>query len=145
MRADESFLEARSSMHFCLAVAFLDRKVTAEQFTERKLAAPHVHDLMRRVEMYIHPDLQTKESLAHEFTSVTLCLRGGTEYSVKIEKGQGSVSAPLKGEEVIHKYRDCAQSSLTRENVKRSLDMIQDLENLGDIRELMGILSSSEG
>lgn len=144
-RSPETDLEARSSMHFCLAVAFLEGKVTAEQFTDRNLADPRVHDLMRRIEMYIHPDLQTRESLAHEFTSLTLRLRDGTEYSVKIETGQGSVSAPLKGEEIIHKYRDCAQSSLTRENVKRSLEMIQDLENLGDIRELMGILSSSKG
>lgn len=143
-RSPETDLEARSSMHFCVAVTFLEGKVTAEQFTDRNLADPRVHDLMRRVEMYIHPDLQTRESLAHEFTSVTMCLRDGTEYSVKIEKGQGSLSAPLEGEEVVQKYRECAQSSLTREGVERSLKMIQDLENLRDIRELMGILSSSK-
>lgn len=142
-RSPETDLEARSSMHFCLAVAFLDREVTTGQFTERKLTDPRVHDLMRRVEMYIHPDLQTKESLAHEFTSVTVCLGGGTEYSVKIEKGQGSVSAPLEGAEIIDKYKQCAQGLLTKENIERSLEMIRDFEDLADVKELMTTLSPS--
>jgi len=134
-------LEAKSSMQFCLAVALIDRKVTVEQFTDRRLRDPRVRNLMKKIKMYVHPDLQIEESLSREFTLVTVQLKNGKKYSLKINKGQGSMSTPLKGEEIVSKYRQCTQLVLSKEDIEESIRIIQSLENLGDVRELMRILS----
>ena len=64
-------LEAKSSMQFCLAVAILDKEVTAEQFSDDHVRKPKIQNLMKKIDMYVHPDLQTKESLSREFTMPT--------------------------------------------------------------------------
>jgi len=134
-------LEAKSSMQFCLAVALVDKKVTVTEFTDSRLRDPRIQNLMKRIEMYVHPDLQTKESLTHEFTLVTVRLKDGTECSLKISKGQGSMSTPLREEEIVSKYKQCAQSLLNEDNIERSIRLIRNFENLDNVKELMRILS----
>jgi len=48
----------------------------------------------------------------------------------------------MTAEELAAKYRDCASSVLSAEDVEKSLNVVSHLEDVEDIAELMDVLCS---
>ncbi|MFC1919095.1 hypothetical protein ACFLWW_03905, partial [Chloroflexota bacterium] len=46
----------------------------------------------------------------------------------------------LSNEELIAKYRDCARLALSEKDINRSIEMVQNLEQLTDIQQLIDLL-----
>ena len=136
-------LEAKFSLAFCVAVAILDRKVGVAQFTEEKVFNPKVQELIRKVKVNFDPNLIKGEGKGKIATAsvLTLRLKGGKTYSHRVNKARGTKEVPLSMEELIAKYRDCAELVLSEKKIKKSIELIENLEGLGDINELMGVLS----
>ena len=47
---------------------------------------------------------------------------------------------PLSRDELLEKYRDCASLVLEKKDVERSIELIENLDQLSDIKELMDIV-----
>lgn len=76
--------------------------------------------------------------------SVTVHLKDRRSYLYVVEKMKGSVEFLMSREELLAKYRDCAQGVLSHEDIAKSDEMILRLNELTDIVELKNILAGNE-
>jgi 2-methylcitrate dehydratase PrpD len=135
--------EGRFSLRYHLATALVDRKVDLNSFTDEKLARPMIQALMKKITVAQDPefvDLPLRLQggpLVDEAVSITLKLDDGRVLSQREEHGR-----ELKGEEIYGKYRENARiGGLAEDKIKRSIELINGLENLKDVNELMDTMS----
>jgi 2-methylcitrate dehydratase PrpD len=132
--------EAKFSMEYCMAVAMLDRRAGLEQFTTERVVEPKAQELLTRVH-YVHPpEASGYLNMERYPEQVTIKLRDGTVYSHEVFESKGRPGNRMSKAELVAKYRECASGVISRGCIDRSLDMLQGLEKLGDIRELMDTL-----
>jgi len=134
-------LEGKFSMEYCMARAIIDGDMRIVQFTEEKVLDPAVQELLKKVR-YVHPPGAEDRSLAEK---VVVILRDGTQYSHEVLYAKGSPENPLTHEELTTKYRDCAGTVLPPEVKERSLEMVFNIEELGDITELCELITAGSG
>jgi 2-methylcitrate dehydratase PrpD len=133
-------LEGKFSMQFCMAAALTDRKVGLSQVRDEKVNNPQIKELMKKVTLSIHPDWIEGESSETRPDVVTVILKDGREYTYQVDKARGHADVPLSWEELLVKYRDCAGLVMEKGDVERSIELLEGLEEIGDIKELMDIV-----
>ena len=67
-------------------------------------------------------------------------MKDGQEHESRAEQAKGTPHHPLTDEEIKEKYASCARSLLDPDQISRSIDLVFGLEDLPDIRELMGMV-----
>jgi len=129
-------LEAKFSAEYNLAAAILDRKVNLASYAEEKVNSPKMREALRKVKIIEHPEWQTRVG----GTVIVIKLKDGTTYKNQVEMWKGSPDMPLSLEELTEKYRDCARSVLSPEETEQSIQLVLNLSELHNIKELMDIL-----
>ncbi len=71
--------------------------------------------------------------------SVTVKLKGGREFSKEVAIAKGMPQKTLPPDEFNSKYRDCASTVLSKEDVEESLSILTSLRGVKNIKEVMGI------
>jgi 2-methylcitrate dehydratase PrpD len=131
-------LEAKFSMHYTTAVAAIDRRLGLPQFLDERVNRVDVQALLRKVEMFVHPELQTAAQIkACDFAEVTLRLTDGGELTRRIVDPPGNARRPLSDEEIATKYLENAGLALDAEAAARSLKLLESLESVASVRELV--------
>jgi 2-methylcitrate dehydratase PrpD len=130
-------LEGKFSMEYCLSRALLDREMRIKQFTEEKILDSRVQELLQRVR-YVHPEGVETERRSEV---VTVRLKNGRQYSHEVLAAKGAPENPMTMAELTAKYRDCVSMVFPFEAVERSLQMVNHLEEVGDIAELVDLLT----
>ncbi|MFB9950593.1 MmgE/PrpD family protein [Rhizobium puerariae] len=99
-------MQARFSMQYCLAAAFLKGSLSLSDFTRQEIDRPEIRELMPRIEMQAYSAEEEKgvERLPH---IVTVTMRSGHVYSKSRLHAKGSVEAPMSGQEREVKFMDC--------------------------------------
>jgi 2-methylcitrate dehydratase PrpD len=141
-------LEGKFSLEYCVARVFLSGEVRLRHFTDGAVAEPRVGSLMERmkwVEKYPMPVMGTAEGFGTK--SVTVKLKDGKEFSKEVTIAKGMPQNPLTPDEFNSKYRDCASTVLSGEEVEKSLSILTNLQKVKNIKEVMGIVAKapSEG
>ncbi len=139
--------EGKFSMPYCVASAIVDGKVNLATFTDEKLNRPQVKQMMARVST-TYPDLPIFAGLSDIDISeapplgnpITVRLKNGKSYSTRVDVPKGSPEAPLSDNELVAKYSECARVVLPPEDIRRTADLILNLEKVGDFGEIMDIL-----
>ncbi len=131
--------EGRFSMEFCLALAIVQRNVRMGDFSEQRLRDPQILELMRRIKMFVDPEILSLGYDKRSAVSIRLKLIDGGEYKT-ISYPKGFVENPITDQDLISKYEDCAGVILTRESVKRSLEGVLKLEELDRVNDLIQTL-----
>ena len=134
-------LEAKFSMHFVLAAALIDRKVSLSQVTDAKAKDPLILDLERKVKMRPFPDAIANEKGDNRPDVVTIKTKNGKEYFRSVLRAKGHADVPLTWDELLEKYRDCARVALNDQQVARTIEIMGNLENLGNVQELASIVT----
>ncbi|MFC2021424.1 MmgE/PrpD family protein, partial [Chloroflexota bacterium] len=133
----ETGFQGKFSMEYVIAAAILDKNIVLGTFTDEKAHDPKTKEAMRKVKVVVHPEW----SPGAIYTSpVTIRLKDDSVYAKQIDNPGGSPEAPLSREELAAKYTDCAQGVLSAEQIKRSMELILNLEQMKDTRELMQIV-----
>ena len=140
--------QAKYSMPHCIAAAVVDREVTLDTFTSHKLEDRGVVEARKKVHLSF-PDVPIWPGLADvgpdtEFVGnpVTIRMTDGKSYSARVDIPRGDPALPLTDDELLAKYRDCARSQLSPDDIERSVDMVLGLEKVADIGKIMAMLSS---
>jgi len=140
--------QAKFSMPHCIASAVVDHAVTLETFTDRKLNDPNIVAARKKVQLSF-PDVPIWPGLADvgpgtEFVGnpVTIKTTDGRSLSARVDIPRGDASLPLTDDELLEKYQDCARGQLGQDNTERSAGLVRELEKVGDVGTLMGILRS---
>ena len=128
-------------MHFVLSAALIDRKMGLSQVTDAKAKDPLILDLERKVKMRAFPDASPNETGDNRPDVVTIKTKNGKEYSHGVLRAKGHADVPLTWDELLEKYRDCARVALNDQQAARTIEIMGNLEKLGNIRELMSIVT----
>ena len=136
-------LEGKFSLEYCLAAAVVDGEVTLRQFDDAMVQRPELQRLMSRMRVDAHPDVNanTKDLLSE----LTVTLADGRRLSGRGSAPRGDASRPLTPREVRHKYEQCAAMVLGPEQVQRSFELVEALEELPAVGELARALRPREG
>jgi len=137
-------LEGKFSFQYCLARVLLDRKLGIAEFTNEKVREANVQKIMKKVKVYIHPELKGKavKDVGFGFTIVTVTQKDGGIFSKKVITPRGETTNPISKVELIYKFKECANFVLPREkDINHAVELLINLEKLNDIKELIEIVA----
>ncbi len=139
----QSKFEAKYSMQFCVATALIEGKVVITSFSDKKLANPRIRELMKRITMTVSPELAKlgyNPDAAPFGCTVTIRLKNGEERTCRVDKGPWEPETPPSWDELIEKYRSCAELVLKPRGIEESIEIVRNLEKAENLCRLMDIV-----
>jgi 2-methylcitrate dehydratase PrpD len=133
-------LEGKFSMQYCLAAEILDGKVGMSSFTDEQVMRPEAQELIPKIEMKRTAGYEGQTSWAEPFNVVEIHLNDGRMLTAQAERDSVGALRGATYEEVQAKFRDTAALALTQENVSATLEMLDNLENIGPVGPLADLL-----
>jgi 2-methylcitrate dehydratase PrpD len=126
-------LQAKFSIQFCLAIMLLERKAGLAQFTDSKVNDPKTVELMKRITLYVDPEVTESTPLewSDKTAKVKVKMKDGREFQKMTD-----IRHPTWNE-IISKYEECAREVLPENKIKRSIDLVSNLEELRDLSPLI--------
>jgi 2-methylcitrate dehydratase PrpD len=126
--------EGKFSMEYSMAAALLDRQISLSTYTDEMVARPRAQELLTRV-TYAHEPDEAPGDVSLKQT-VTIKLRDGTRFSRTVDFAKGHPQNPMSWDELVEKFRGCAEPHLGRARADRIVDLVMRLETVKDMREL---------
>ncbi len=130
-------LRAKLSLQHNLAEVLLNGTITIESFNHDRVHSEEIRQLMARVVMQV--DSSMSSEYRHVQNPLTLRLKDGREFTGQVDVPHGDWDDPLGEQEVLAKFRDNAQRHLSDEECERTAQLMLDLEETDNNREIMGI------
>ena len=128
-----SGLDGKFSVEYCAAAALLDGQVGINTFTDERRFAPDMEDMLGRINV----EPEGPESGA---TQATALLKNGSAVSAECAAFRGSAANPMSRDERLIKLHDCFNQAMSGADTQRTIEMLEDLENVADAADLMAIL-----
>ena len=130
-------LEAKFSMQYVVAAAVCDRQLVIGTFSSERAARPDVRDLLARVTP-VSDGRRLARDPAANYVEVVAWLRDGRACArrVHFSRGDPRGGEPLTWAELVAKYTDCAAGVLTAAQAQRSAQLIERLDELGQVTVL---------
>jgi 2-methylcitrate dehydratase PrpD len=122
-------LEGKFSIPFCMAIAVLERKAGIAQFVDRKVRDPKTVALMKKIQLYVHPDLEAM-GYDHVRSVVEVQLTDGRVLSGKADVARGHPQKPMSWAELAEKFHECAALVLPKTQAKKAEAAIHTLERI---------------
>lgn len=129
--------QSRFSMEHNVAVALVDGRAGLAQFTLEKLRDPTVQAMMKRVDMYVHPTMETRLSQSAE---VEITLRDGRVLQRWIETPLGSPGNLMPHAMMVEKFVGCADGTLDDATCRQAVSMIENFDDQPNVHALMKTL-----
>ena len=135
-----SALEGKFSMQYCLAAAVLDGKVGMDAFTDQQVLRPEAQDLIPKVTMRRLTDFQGQPSWVEAYNQVAVHLKDGTVLTERVDRINEGALRGVTMDEIIDKFRDCASTALTADDIEELVTGLSELEQLPDVRRVADLL-----
>ena len=137
--------EARYSLPYQIAATLLDGNVWIDQHQEARMAKADIKDMMARVTWTEVSDggldpFDAKAFKRMEIPKIAFNLRDGRSMTVEPEVTYGDSDPLLGSDEILAKYRDCAGRAIGKDDVERSIDLVDRMEQIENIAEYMAAL-----
>ena len=136
----QSALEGKFSMQYCLAAAVLDGKVGMDAFTDQQVLRPEAQDLIPKVTMRRLTDFQGQPSWVEAYNQVAVHLKDGTLLTERVDRINEGALRGVTMDEIIDKFRDCASTALTADDIEELVTGLSELEQLPDVRRVADLL-----
>jgi len=137
---DNPQVDAQFSIPYTVAVALLRGKPRLEDFTRERIVDPQIQSLSDKVKIAVDHELAVSDI---EQVTLTVETQDGRQFNEKQEYLPGSPTLPLTTNECQEKFHDCVTFSQRPDFRRREaeiVDMVLNLENITDIRELTVLL-----
>lgn len=128
--------EAKFSFRHIFGAALLTGQVWIDSFSDEAARDPRYVRARARVDEVIHRDWPPGRVDAR--IPVTITLKDGRRFTKENPSPREPTLAQL-----LDRYRAAADGILAREPTERSLDMLQDLENVADFSSVMALVAAS--
>lgn len=125
---------ADHSIYFLVAVALLDGRYGLDQLTAGRWKDGDVSDLIARMEAKIDPTLQPPTSLP---CRIEATLPNGNRIVVERAVTPGNAQAPLTWNEVVDKFRRCADGVLSKHAQDSVILSVSEIDRRPSILELL--------
>jgi 2-methylcitrate dehydratase PrpD len=123
-------LEAKFSLEYCLATMLLKGGISIAHFTDEHVADQKNKTFLSRIKTIQNPNLNPWD------VHLRILLRDGRVF----EKSGGRAPGITTWDELVSKYRDCLEGTLSSAQIRQSLEMIQNIETIKDISEMIKVL-----
>ncbi len=134
----DTFVSAQFSIPYCVAACLIDREFGPQQMKESRIEDHEVVELSRRIQVLMDEELN---SVYPDMTSsrVEVFLKDGRKLVQQIDIPKGDPRDPMDEKEISQKVRYFAGDK-SGGRVDKAIDMILDIENIDDIKELAGLI-----
>ncbi|NMN99030.1 MmgE/PrpD family protein [Antrihabitans stalactiti] len=132
---------AQMNLGYAAAVALLDGQVLPPQFSENRLDADDVWDLLDKVEVELDEQIENAPLEERFATIVTITLDDGTTMQKRITQPHGGPSDPVTNDELIGKYRSLVGPLITTARLDAIQKMVLHIDELADIGTLADALA----
>ena len=122
-------LDGKFSVEYCAAAALLDGRVGIDTFTDERRFAPDMEAMLPRVSVVSEPDRDGAESVA--------VLKDGNTVSGTCIEFLGSIGNQMNPDERHAKFMHCAEIVLPEHAALQLSGTLANLEDVGDISDLM--------
>ena len=125
-------LDGKFSVQYCGAAAMLDGQVNIQTFTDERRFAPDMERLLPKVTVLPNNDIEGVRATARR--------TDGQIVSETCVNFRGSHANPMDDDERFAKFRYCARHLLSEQDAEQLLTTIKNLENVGDIAQVMDVI-----
>jgi 2-methylcitrate dehydratase PrpD len=132
-------INAKSSIPFSVATALAKGRIVISDYFPENLTDPQVLMISNKVRYNFDPGFGM---LAPAFVEIKT--KDGKIFSERIETIYGSPQNPLEEEDIVSKFKDCAQYSrkpLSVEAVEELIEVMLNLEECTDIKKITDLLN----
>lgn len=137
-------LEGKFSMQYVVSAGLLDRTIGLKIFTDAAVQREDVQDLLRRVTVVEDPDIKIVNNPVDEgYVEVAVDTRDGRHLVQRVTYPIGSSELPLPWDELVTKFRDCAEGVLDGPRIDRAVACIGALEQQVTLAALIGAVTPS--
>lgn len=136
-----SGLDGKFSFEYCTAVAVANGEVNIASFSDDTRFSPPVEALLRKVR--VKPNADIPGDIRRTWAVARVRLQDGREFSERCDSYRGAIANPMSRDEHLGKVRDCARRVLRPDDIERTIDMVERLEELDDLRQLTAILNQT--
>jgi 2-methylcitrate dehydratase PrpD len=126
--------EAKFSLQFCTALAFVKQSAGLSDFNEQSIQDSTIAELMGKVEVSVDPEVNAAYPEKWG-TVVEVILKNGDRIQRKTDYPKGDPELPVT-EELIHKFRQITEDR-PLEQVEQYISRIMNLEQLKDVTTLL--------
>ncbi|MCR4419114.1 MAG: MmgE/PrpD family protein [Clostridia bacterium] len=133
-------VDSQFSVPWGVAVAVARKRATIKDFSAEAIRSPDILEVAAKIEVEVDPALNRGDEI--EPARVTITDRDGRTYSREVQFPTGSPQQPMTFAECERKLRDClahAGNPLPEDRVARLVELVSSLENVADVRELIGL------
>ncbi|MGH9504890.1 MAG: MmgE/PrpD family protein [Terriglobales bacterium] len=132
---------ADHSLPYVIAAAIAERQVTPVQFEMRKIMDPTIRAQLKKVEVVADPEIE-KVFPALQRAIVNLTTSDGRTFTKQLDYPKGDPRNPLTDAEVEEKFGALAEGVLSQGAQKKLKDAIWNLEKVGSVSKLMGLMKA---
>jgi 2-methylcitrate dehydratase PrpD len=123
-------LQAKFSMEYCMAIVAIEDEVGLAQFTDERVAASDVQEMLKRVEFTADPSIDVDFNLMNTIVRVTTT--DGRTVESLAQFAKGSPSFPLSREELLGKFTSNMQwggigEDATHQRLIANVDVLETL------------------
>jgi 2-methylcitrate dehydratase len=131
---------ADHSLPYCLAALVLDGKLTSEQFTDVRINAPDIREMIHRVKVVAEPRY---EAMFPEKKPAGAIIKtnDGQTFEAEVDYPKGDYREPLSDEELLVKFDAMVLDKISKEKRDKILDVIWNLEKVENVKDLMKTFS----
>ena len=135
-------IDAQFSIPWAVATAVSKRKVTMEHYTDAAIHSKDVLEVAGKVKIEVDPEPSPTHVV--DPARVSIITTDGSVYFKQVDHALGSPEFPLTFSECSEKFIDCASHAnkeFPEKNIKSAVELIEQLENVDDVREIIKLLA----
>ena len=136
-KSPRSPVDAQFSIPWGVASAIVGGSVGLDDFTEKAMGNRKILDLTQKMRLEIDDSLSKP---GPDPTRVKVMTKDKREFERVVQTPLGSLDRPMSFEDCARKFADCAKS-LEAERVNKTIELVEKLEQLKDIREIIRLLT----
>lgn len=139
--APQNIVDLQFSMPYQAAIAFLNGKVTVDEFDVKYIEDPTIKRLVANTTVVMDDEFERRYP-EHYSSAVTITMKDGTEFTAVVDDPKGDWRNPVSYEDVVNKFRYLANRVYTdTSRTEAIVEFVNNLENQPDMSKLMELVN----
>lgn len=121
-------VQAKFSLEYAIASRLIFGDITIDSFTDEKVNDPRAQSLMKRIRMFIDPDLAKLGFIGTAPIRMKVVLKNGSEFHLSSDLAQGNPEKPLSDSQFFKKFKNCVLRYASDNLARQWYEQLQTLE-----------------